>query len=281
MIDTDLLLLPAMSHYFLDLPQGQGRAEQFFAQNATLQNGTYAEIMNRYEYTNHFARRAAVLVRQHTLILLLHMFSHPYHRTILYNLERATPFAQSPNVSNLIGLRPGQPVGNWRDSNEGLGYGFYPFDVNTALVPASLRATQALLAAGLLNFTRGALEADALDAVAGVWEARAPALFEVRVGGTEAEARLAGFVQAANLSAALLEANSSAGGGGGSGSGNVSFYALSLMEDGTPVEVLNSDMSFNLVYGANVSREFLQHVVDALQPYPRGMSGQREHGRVY
>ena len=50
MIDTDLLLLPAMSHYFLDLPQGQGRAEQFFAQNATLQNGTYGEILNRYEY---------------------------------------------------------------------------------------------------------------------------------------------------------------------------------------------------------------------------------------
>ena len=48
MIDTDLLLLPAMSHYFLDLPQGQGRAEQFFAQNATLQNGTYGEILNRY-----------------------------------------------------------------------------------------------------------------------------------------------------------------------------------------------------------------------------------------
>ena len=52
MIDTDLLLLPAMSHYFLDLPQGQGRAEQFFAHNATLQNGTYAEILNRYEYTH-------------------------------------------------------------------------------------------------------------------------------------------------------------------------------------------------------------------------------------
>ena len=205
------------------------------------------------------------------------------HRTIFYNLERATPFAQSPNVSNLIGLRPGQPVGNWRDSNEGLGYGFYPFDVNTALVPASLRATQVLLAAGLLNFARAALDADALDAVAGVWEARAPALFEVRVGGTEAEARLRGFVQAANLSAALLQANSSAGGGSGSGSGsgNVSFYALSLMEDGTPVEVLNSDTSFNLVYGANVSREFLQHVVDALQPYPRGKLGLVERSAVH
>lgn len=51
----------------------------------------------------------------------------------------------------------------------------------------------------------------------------------------------------------------------------MSFYALSLKEDGAPVEVLNSDLGFNLLYGANVSRGFLQHVVDVLQPYPRGM----------
>ena len=82
--------------------------------------------------------------------------------------------------------------------------------------------------------------------------------------GGEAERRLANFVETANLSEALLE-------GGGSASG-VSFYGLSLKEDGTPVEVLHSDLGFNLVYGTNVSREVLQHVIDALQPYPRGLS---------
>ncbi len=136
--------------------------------------------------------------------------------------------------------------------------------MNTALVPASLRATQALVEAGLLNFTQPQLDASQIDAVASVWEAQAPALFEVTVDGAEAEARLRHFVQAANLSSVLLEGNSSLS------AGDVSFYALSLRADGTPVEVLNSDMSFNLVYGANVSRAFLQHVVDALQPYPRG-----------
>ncbi|KAH9902577.1 hypothetical protein C8Q73DRAFT_670858 [Cubamyces lactineus] len=239
MIDTDLLLLPAMSHYFLELPQGSGRAQQFLSQNATLQNGSYAEILNR---------------------------------TIFYNLERATPFAQSPVFSNLIGLRPGQPVGNWRDSNEGLGYGFYPFDVNSALVPASLRATQALLEEGVLGFT--GLDPEEVAKVAEVWEAEAPRLFEVTVGAEEVEARLSSFVKVANLSESLLGGgvNVSAGAGANASSnGNVSFYALSLMSDSTPVEVLNSDMSFNLVYGANVSREFLQHVVDALQPYPRGL----------
>lgn len=47
MIDTDLLLLPAMAHYFLDLPQGQNRSSQFLAKQATLQNGTYLDIVNR------------------------------------------------------------------------------------------------------------------------------------------------------------------------------------------------------------------------------------------
>ncbi|PIL29853.1 hypothetical protein GSI_08060 [Ganoderma sinense ZZ0214-1] len=227
---SDLLLLPALSHYFLELPQGKKRTARFFKKTALLQNGTYAEILNR---------------------------------TIHYNLQRAIPFSQSPKASNLIGLRPGQSAGNWRDSNQGLGHGFYPFDVNTALVPASLRATQHLLEAGVLDFAR--LNASEVAAVASVWEAQAPALFDVTVNSTNAEARLKNFVSVAGLSTALLNSTSN------TTTANVSFYALSLKKDGTPVEVLNSDLSFNLVYGANVSRVFLQHVVDALQPYPRGL----------
>ncbi|KAI9066083.1 hypothetical protein FKP32DRAFT_1610261 [Trametes sanguinea] len=232
----DLLLLPAMSHYFLELPQGRGRAEQFLARNATLQNGTYAEILNR---------------------------------TIHYNLARATPFARSPARSRLIGLRPGEPVGNWRDSNEGLGYGQYPFDVNSALVPASLRATEALLRAVVLSDAFAALDADAVGAVAEVWEREAAGMFEVRVRGAVAEERLRAFVARANLSEALLEDDGE--GEEGEERGDVAFYALSLKADGTPVEVLNSDTGFNLLYGANVPRAFLQHVVDALRPYPRGL----------
>ena len=226
----DLLLLPALSHYLLELPQGQNRGAQFLNKTAILQNGTYAEILNR---------------------------------TVQYNLQRAIPFSQSPNVSNLIGLRSGQRVGNWRDSNQGLGYGFYPFDVNTALVPASLRATQQLVEAGVLDFAM--LNASEVADIASVWEAEAPALFDVTVNSTEAEARLENFVTATKLSTALLNSTSN-----DTGSANVSFYALSLKQDGTPVEVLNSDIGFNLVYGTNVSRVFLQHAVDALQPYPRG-----------
>ncbi|KDQ56402.1 hypothetical protein JAAARDRAFT_195047 [Jaapia argillacea MUCL 33604] len=231
MIDTDLYLLPALSHYFLELPQGKGRAAQFLARNATLQNGTYGQILNR---------------------------------TIEYNFARSLPFYVNSTPQNLLAFRPGQPVGNWRDSNEGTGYGPVPFDVNTALVPASLRATDALAQAGIIP-TVTSWPGGNISDVAAVWEREAPVLFEVTIDSSTAQARLQNFVKAANLSTSLLSQNST------TSSGNVSFYALSLMADGSPVEVLNSDLSFNLLYGTNVSQEFLQHVVDALQPYPRGL----------
>lgn len=45
--NTDLLLLPTMAHYFLDLPQGKDRAAAFLARNATLQTGNYGDLVNR------------------------------------------------------------------------------------------------------------------------------------------------------------------------------------------------------------------------------------------
>lgn len=184
-----------MSHYFLDLPQGENRSSDFFAKNATLQNGTYAEILAR---------------------------------TIDYNLQRAVPFFTTPVSSNLLAFRPGEPVGQWRDSNQGTGYGPIPFDVNTALVPASLRATAALLRGGIVS---GNWSADAIDEIAAVWEQQAPSFFEVQVNASTAQSRLQNFVQAANLSNSLLQ---NATGGNYS---DTNFYALSLMEDGIPVQV--------------------------------------------
>ena len=49
---------------------------------------------------------------------------------------------------NLIALKADQPVGQWRDSDDGLGGGRYPYDVNTALMPAALRAIAELACAG-------------------------------------------------------------------------------------------------------------------------------------
>uniref|UniRef100_A0A0W0FBH0 Uncharacterized protein n=1 Tax=Moniliophthora roreri TaxID=221103 RepID=A0A0W0FBH0_MONRR len=244
MIDTDLLLLPVLSHYFEDLPQGRGRAQQFLSRNATLQNGTYSNILNRSELQ--FPSVFVQLKRQ-------------FHRISKYNFDRALPFYEAQTYSNLLAFRPGEPVGNWRDSNEGTGYGPIPFDVNAVLVPASLRATAALIDAGLLE----TLSIPA-GQVAQVWEEKAPKLFEVIVDESEAEARLQNFVDAPNVELGRGILNGTSG-------GNVSFYALALREDGSPVEVMNSDVSFALMYGTNVSRTLLQNTIQALASYPRGL----------
>ncbi|KAF9523824.1 hypothetical protein CPB83DRAFT_774834 [Crepidotus variabilis] len=242
MIDTDLLLLPALEHYLLDLPQGKNQSSGFLRKQASLQNGTYSEII---------------------------------HRVASYNINRALPFfvADSPSPSNLIAFRPGVPVGNWRDSNQGTGYGTIPFDVNVALVPANLRAIHNLVDAGVLfmkdisvdsSFTfDGALD---LAALAEKWEQETPAMFEVQVEGDTAEERLLDFVDKVGLDESLLH-----DGNGSSSTGNLSFYAISLMSDGTHVEVLHSDLAFNLMYGMNLSSTFLERVADALTPYPRGL----------
>ncbi|KAH9485673.1 hypothetical protein JR316_0002583 [Psilocybe cubensis] len=231
----DLLLLPALQHYFVELPQGQNRSAQFLSKQATLQNGTYLDIINRIAS---------------------------------YNVNRALPFftANPATSSQLLAFRPGETVGNWRDSNGGTGFGTIPFDVNVALVPANLRAIDSLARSGILSLQDLDVDGGATNIVqmAEKWESEAPGMFEVVVDADTAEQRLKNFVQAVDLDDSLL-------GNGTATTGNVSFYALSLMPDGTPVEVLNSDLGFNLMYGTNVSAVFLQRVVDALTPYPRGL----------
>ena len=95
MLDVDFLLLPVLADYFLSYPQGQNRSAAFLARNSTLKNGTYSQLL--LENVNH-----------------------------VMNLSQ--PFAQDPRVENLVPIRS-YPVGNWRDSNSGLGWGIYPFDV--------------------------------------------------------------------------------------------------------------------------------------------------------
>ncbi|KAF8637779.1 hypothetical protein AX17_002570 [Amanita inopinata Kibby_2008] len=233
MIDTDVFLLPALSHYFLELPQGKGRSAAFLAKKAILQEGTYGEILNRISN---------------------------------YNFGHALPFYHDPVYSKLLEYRSYSPVGNWRDSLQGTGYGRIPFDVNSALVPASLRAAESLIANGILEaptVTDNRGKPIDIGDVASFWERKAAAIFEVAVDPTTAEARLEDFIQKTNLSQALLEGNRP--------QSDVKFYALALRTDGTPVEVMHSDTCFNLLYGTNVSREFLQLVVNQLTPYPRGL----------
>ncbi|EPQ27349.1 uncharacterized protein PFL1_05270 [Pseudozyma flocculosa PF-1] len=292
MKDTHYLLLPQLADYLLRFNATAGG------------NGTGPELMASDE-ARRFLERPAVLQNGTT------------YRDLL----------DANRYDNLARIQQGVPVGNWRDSNPGLGWGVYPYDVSTALVPAALYAISDLAASGLL--TNRSL-ADEARALAEVWEQQAPRFFEVDIPADQVEPRLEEYVQLANLSTSLLYGNGSlnstaaseAGPGAGAGAGdNVTararrrffdltrleadaqmsatapaqlrrqttgsgedgqnssastakgktIYALSLLEDGTPVPVLHSDLGFNLVWNRNVSRRTVEAVVEALSPFPRGL----------
>ena len=94
----------------------------------------------------------------------------------------AEPFTRpggNATYKNLIALKEGVPVGQWRDSNDGLGGGRYPYDVNTALMPAALRAIAELARADAFEKEEG--WGDIADKRAEVWETFALEIFNVEL----------------------------------------------------------------------------------------------------
>jgi hypothetical protein len=159
----------------------------------------------------------------------------------------------------LIHLKEDVPVGNWRDSNPGIGYGRIPFDVNTALVSGCLRAIQRLAKAKILH----ASYANAAAKYANVWETKALPLFRVPLNASYAAAALSDYTSYVNLTSSIYS--------NGSSSPPAEIYALSLMEDASPVETMNSDISFNLMYNDNLPTELMEYTAAALRPFPQGL----------
>jgi hypothetical protein len=123
MIDTDFFLPIAIKSYFLDTEAGRQRSDNFFNTKAS-----FLAENNGLAYSQLVQLTAEKIMRI------------------------AAPFAKSRVKDNLIHLKEGEQVGQWRDSGSGLGGGRTPYDVNTALVPAGLRAIGALSRAGWFQF---------------------------------------------------------------------------------------------------------------------------------
>jgi hypothetical protein len=178
-------------------------------------------------------------------------------------LARARPFADDPRPpaekkDKLIGLREASSVGQWRDSEMGLGFGRYPFDVNVALVPAALAAAQVL-------YTRLGRSAEAAEAgrIAAAWEG-GEALFRFELPLDAARANVDAYADTIELhkaSAAL----------GDDGGGNVVEYGIALDASGAPVPVQHSDHGLVLAL-TRPSEPYLRHVAERLvRPFPAGL----------
>jgi hypothetical protein len=234
MIDEDYMLAPVAAAWLLH-PRGRAHAAAFLAGavGAPGRRGT----------------RGAALVRN-----------------LRYVLQSAEPFAREPSYGNLIGLKPGVPVGDWRDSTDGLGGGQYPYDVNAVLVPAALDAAARLMESGLLSpyLTAGdrALFARAA-AMAGVWRVRAPSFFALSVSHAVAVKDIEAY--SASLGIASRPGLEALGRGG------ERFHALSLTPRGKPIPVMQSDDGYELLFGRPDPKRLERIVSVLMRPFPAGL----------
>ena len=234
MVDDNFMLAPVLAHYLLDTEDGRARAAEFLARR-TPGGETYAAAVAR-------------------------------------NLElvtgTASRFAGKPVAKNLIALLPGMKVGDWRDSEEGLGEGRYSFSVNVALVPAALEAAARLHESGLLCPAADATCGDVATKRAQIarmmgdaWR-RAAGLFQVTVPAARARAMIKayGAEQGFDPADAMAAVD-----------GPVVFPALSLDKAGKPVPVMHSDDGFVLLFLSPEPAELERIAARVARPFPLGL----------
>ena len=228
-VDGAYMLAPVLAHYLLETPAGRERAAAFLARPGV---------------------REALL------------------RNVHWVMAQAAPFADHPEAKALIALKPGIPVGEWRDSLEGLGHGRYPYDVDAVLVPAALQAIARLAGSGLLDGADpppdpGHDLAARAEAMAKAWMEQAPPLFEVSLDAEAARQAVTRYARAIGVDpdgpAAAL------------GPGPLRFHALALNAAGRPIPVLHSDEGFALLFLEPDPADLEVRVETLMRPFPAGL----------
>ncbi|KAI1397766.1 carbohydrate-binding module family 52 protein [Hypoxylon fuscum] len=239
MIDTDFFLLITMNEYFVNSDVGKARHEEFLARNASV-----------------LPANRGIVYRDLALA------------TAEKIMKLSADFEQSPVKENLIHLNQGEMVGQWRDSPNGLGGGRIPYDVNTALVPAALKAIASLSNSGI--FPSHADWNTIASKRATFWEDNTLSFFQVNIAVDKARELVENYVSATGfpgeVNATDLEAP-------------VIFHGLALDgKDHTPiVKVMNTDDCFRLFLLNSTDQTqlatFLSSVADnILRPFPLGLS---------
>ena len=237
---------------------GRATAEPIYNYDMVDDNLLLAPALNSYIETFGADRAASFLDgRTYTSEPLLSQLT----RNLRLVVEQAEAFAAEPDRSNLIAIKDGHNDGNWRDSEEGLVGGRYPYDVNAVLMPAALHATAGIVGSGLLNDYADALpDQEELSRMAAVWEANAAPYFKVTVASKKARESLASYAgeNGYPLSGVPI--------------GDVSFYAVALDEQLQPIPVMHSDVAMDLLFLRRPAPHLKELVTNLAQPFPSGLS---------
>ncbi|MDG2532220.1 hypothetical protein P6144_01045 [Sphingomonas sp. HITSZ_GF] len=237
MIDDDYMLAPVAAEYLLN-PANRAAAQGFLAREVP-----------SVAHPGIAQPAGALLVRN-----------------LRFVLEHAAPFAEDPRWNKLLAIRAGRLTGEWRDSEEGLGRGRYPYDVNAILIPAALEATDKLLRAGLLDRFLTRVDRAAFErahAMAATWRDRAPGLFAVETPAAEAAAKVRDYAARVGVPAApaLAALKGQA----------LRYHAIALDDHGQPVPIINSDEGFALLFGHPDPADLQAYVGALARPFPAGL----------
>jgi hypothetical protein len=200
-------------------------------------------------------------------------------RNFFLVLKKAGPFARDPRPSRLISIGKGGNVGNWRDSDDGLGGGRYPADVNSTLVPEALES----IAAVSSFFPRGLPSGAKLDRLERQWS-KASGLFAVSLTAAQLRDRVGGYLRDGGLKPEEKTLFLKEDIGDGTTlkdfldgrtpeilKGGLEFPALSLDSRGKPVPVENSDAVFSLFLGRDSDQEAEKILPIFSLPFPLGL----------
>jgi len=181
-------------------------------------------------------------------------------------LQAAARFAADPRAPNLIALKPGFDAGQWRDSNDGLAGGRFPYDVNAVFMPAALEAAGRFFDSGLFDSYLDSSDRELFShagAMAGIWRSKAGPLFDVSVPSATAQHAIGDYAASLKIPEgdALRSVNDSP----------VSFPALALTADDKTIPVIHSDIGFDLLFSRPASTSLEQGVTALLRPFPAGL----------
>jgi hypothetical protein len=226
------MLAPVAAAYVFDHQHGRGRTNAFLARR--LPNGESV---------------GAALVRN-----------------FVWVAQSAHAFGRKPEPANLISLKPGINVGQWRDSEDGLGGGRYPYDVNAVLVPAAMASIERFVLSGVLQPYWNKTQREALanaGSASVVWAREAPKLFRVQLSDADARRHVAAYSAALGVSPA--QALSALPGS------EVVVNALALDAQYKPIPVVHSDGGFALLLQDPPAEDVEQLVTGMLRPFPAGL----------
>ncbi|GJN82877.1 glycogen debranching enzyme [Purpureocillium lilacinum] len=194
----------------------------------------------------------------------------------IMNLTAA--FETNQTVDNLVHLKDGEVVGQWRDSTYGLANGRIPFDVNTALVPAALYAIARLAATpGVYpNNTVTRDWASLAFARARIWEDSTLPLFEYNRTVDNATALLQQYTRQNTFYKGPTHADAL---GRYSSNGTIVDYGLAINSSDAPdiIPITHTDTAFRNFLLNSTDDAQLTAFVNAsanavLRPFPAGLT---------